>query len=134
MTETETETETETTAPLLPDIGLTGDPVDTLTIPELRIGNAKLRADIVNAITRPTEDRWDALALVAWLHAKRLDPAARLETFTRLTVEQIAQVVKWEPPPAADDDQVDTLPAKPATIDQVAAQAEADPTVPTPAP
>jgi hypothetical protein len=125
-------TETQTTDQL-PDIQLAGDPVDTLTIPELRVGNAKLRADIVHAITRPTEDRWDALALVAWLHAKRVDPRARLETFTKLTVEQIAKVVAWNPPDPVDQD-VDLVTGPTATIDDVARRAAEDPTGPTPAP
>jgi hypothetical protein len=119
----------------LPDLNLTADPLDSLTIPELRIGNAKLRGDLVHAITTPTADRWDALAIVGWLHAKRLDPRARLETWTAddVTAERLSWAVRYAPPVPVDGDQDDDAePRPPVTAAVVEARAKEDPTVPTP--
>lgn len=84
--------------------------LDDLTIPELRVANGKLRGDCVEAIQRPTFDRWDALALVAWLWHKRLDPRARLDAWTALTAGELSQLLHLAGDPADDqagDDQVD---------------------------
>ncbi len=117
----------------LPDLQLTADPLDSLSVRELRVGNAKLRGDLVHAITTPTADRWDAMALMGWLHAKRLDPTAKLDPWLDLTAAQLSKALRYvAPEPSGDDvvvDQVDVVPT--ATIDDVMRQAQADPTDPT---
>lgn len=121
----------------LPDLHLTGDPVDSLTVPELRIGAAKLRADLVHAITTPTADRVDALAIVGWLHEKRLDPRANLATWANETVTfvDLANALRFVPPEPAESDDVDDQADEGTPADREAALDEAvsaDPTAPTP--
>lgn len=101
------------------------DLLDGLTVRELRVGNGKLRADLVNAITEPTADRWDALALAGWLWAKRTDPAARLDPWTDLTASQLVELLDLNTDPTVDDDQADDQ----ADVDELA-----DPTPPGPSP
>jgi hypothetical protein len=115
----------------LPDLQLTGDPLDGLSVRELRVGNAKLRGDLVHAITTPTADRWDAMALMGWLHAKRLDPTAKLDPWLDLTAAQLSKALRYVAPQPADSDdvvvdQVDVVAT--ATIDDVMREAQADPT------
>jgi hypothetical protein len=122
----------------LPDLGLTVDPVDSLTIPELRIGNAKLRGDLVHAITAPTADRWDALAIVGWLHEKRQNPRANLATWAADNVtppDLMRALTPTVPEKSSDvDDQGDDVDeGTPADRETALDEAvSADPTAPTP--
>lgn len=127
-----------TTHPL-PDLELTGDPLDNMTLPEMRLLNDKLSrhlgrsVDAVHAITEPTADRWDALAYLAWVAAKRKRPTAVLGEFTRLSLSELKQVLSWTPPPPPEDqaaDQADD--ADVLTLDDLAENAKGDPTAPTP--
>ena len=99
------------------------DPVDSLTVVELRVINGKLKADAMKAITDGTADRWDALALVAWVLAKRRDPAARLSTYENMTIGQLGDLL-----PDDDDDQVDE---GPRTVADLEGEATADPLGPS---
>ena len=115
----------------LPTLNLTADPLDGLSVRELRVANGKLRADVVHAIMAPTADRWDAMALVGWLHAKRLDPTAKLDPWLDLSAAQLSKalrVVEVDKPPV---DHVAAQLTETATIDDVLAEAREDPTVPT---
>jgi hypothetical protein len=112
--------------------------LDDLSIRELRVANARLRADVVDAITAPTADRWDALALAGWLWHKRADPTARLERWTELTAGQLANQLGLNDDDQAGEDADAGALAEPAEnlepADQVddAGEAPADPTVPAP--
>lgn len=110
--------------------------LDDLSIRELRIGNAKCRADIVTAIQVPTADRWDALAIVGWLWHKRRDPQARLEAWTDLTAGQLSVALGLagdQEPADVDqgDDGPDDGPPAPWT-DDLAGEFAARPTDPAP--
>lgn len=94
------------------------DLLDDLTVAELRIANTKLKADAVEAITAPTQHRWDALALVLWLWHKRSDHQADLTAWQALTAGELAGHI---PHGDDDDDQAD---------DDAAAVIAADPTAP----
>lgn len=114
----------------IPDLKLTGDAVNSLTVQELRIANGKLRADVVHAITEPTADRWDGLALVAWILAKRQEPTIPLTRFTELSIAELMQILT---PPDDPNDGLELeagagagTPAR--ELDDLAAEAAANPT------
>ncbi len=67
----------------------TTDPLDALTIAEIDAGSRLLRADLVGAITNGTALRWPALAVTAYLHARRTDPAAQLATYRAMTAAEL---------------------------------------------
>lgn len=137
---TETETSAERVARLRESLQLEGDPLDTLTLVELRLGNAAMSRqagrsiDLAHAITTPTEDRWDALAYCAWLQAKRHNHGAKLGEFLGLTAGELMAVVQppaWEP---VQVDQEDQEAAPTITLEDVEDAATEDPTDPTPSP
>lgn len=68
----------------------THDPIDDLTVAELDEANRRLKADALTAITEGTVDRWQAMAIVAWLIARRDDPKAQLETFRAMRPAELA--------------------------------------------
>lgn len=130
------ETRDERLARLQAALQLTGDPLDTLTLTELRLGNSAMSRqagrsiDLAHAITTPTEDRWDALAYCAWLQAKRHNHSAKLGEYLALTAGELMAVVTPPPPalPAEDtEDQDETV-----TLQDVEDAARLDPTDPTP--
>lgn len=130
-------TEAPTLDDLVSRLQLTGDALDTLTIPELRVGNAMLSrqvgrsVDLGSAIVDGTEDKPDALAYVAWLHAKRHDHQAKLGEWTTLPYGLLfTALTSWQRP-AAPTDQADQADAGP-DLDDLQEAAEADPTEPTP--
>lgn len=94
----------------LPELDYTGDPTASLRVPELRVANATLsrtlgrQVDVLDAITRPTQDRWDALAHIAWVIHKRQDHQAQLGLWTNLTAGELsgALAVRAVPEPAED--------------------------------
>lgn len=97
------------------------DPVDSLTPVEMRVVNAKLTGDGMKAITDGTAERWDALARICWVLAKRRDPRARLATYEGMTITQLGALL-----PDSDDDQVDDD-APPRTVADLEGEAVADP-------
>lgn len=61
------------------------DTLDGLTIRELDIASRKLQVDVVDAFKHGAGGkRYAAFATVAWLWAKRTDPAAKLDPFMDL--------------------------------------------------
>jgi len=137
MTATE-KTRQQTVQELRDALQLTDDALDSLTVPELRLANSTLSrqngrsVELVHAITTPTEDRWEALAYVAWLHAKRHDRQAKLQPYLELTAKELVYVTAT-PPPALDTSQDEDDPAQPApTLEDLEAKARQDPTEPTP--
>lgn len=66
------------------------DPLEVLTLAELDAGSRLLHADIVHHITAPgAERRWEALAIGAYLVARRDDPTVQLTTFRKMTADEI---------------------------------------------
>lgn len=93
------------TATPLPHLDYTGDPTAGLRVPELRVANATLsrtlgrQVDVLDAITRPTADRWDALAHIAWILHKRQDNTAQLGLWTNLTAGELSTALAVRPAP-----------------------------------
>jgi hypothetical protein len=113
----------------LPRLDYTGDPTASLRVPELRVANATLsrtlgrQVDVLDAITRPTQDRWDALAHIAWVIHKRQDHQAQLGLWTNLTAGELSEALAVRalptppPPPESDED-----PASLEDLEEVARQ------------
>lgn len=132
------------------------DPAELLTIDELDRGSQTVQVDLLVAVNvaHAHPKRSAALAVVAWLLARRQDPKVQLSPFRALTVNQLGDLIWPEPEPdpgADDDDDVDDLAEQPqpadlvrhlATgddddvddLDPMAAAVVARPTDPTPAP
>lgn len=89
----------------------TRDPLDELTISEIDMGSRLLRADLVGAVTEGTAQRWPALAIVAYLHARRRDPAAELATYRAMTAKELTDELGLvnDPDDAEQDAEVDLL-------------------------
>lgn len=78
------------------------DPLDQLLLAELDEGSRLLKTDMVSAISEGTVDRWQALAIAAWLLARRKDPKVKLNEFRQLRPTEV-----YERLDIGDDDQVD---------------------------
>lgn len=68
------------------------EPVDllsVLTIDELNDGSRLLKASLIMAVTEQTQHYERALAVLAYLHARRADPGAKLAPFMALTFTQL---------------------------------------------
>lgn len=80
------------------------DPLDALTIAELDAGSRLLKASVVAAIAEKNEHYEKALAVVAYLHARRSDrttaPAELLAGYTRLSYSELSEALaSFAPPP-----------------------------------
>lgn len=120
------------------------DPLDILTVAELRVGGKIAGTDLVHAIVTPTHHRADALAITCWLLAKRSDPAASVDTYRRMTLTEVsraASLLAGNSPELLDeltrqddagdgDDQADEQPAEPAA-EPAKPGSDADPTAPS---
>lgn len=96
------------------------DPMARLLIAELDDGSRRLGTDLVHAVTSPGHPRrWAALALVAWLLARRDDPGAKPDAYDRLTPAELSAVLGLDGP-------------APVAHDTVDAELAADPTGPAP--
>lgn len=80
------------------------DPLDQLLIAELDQGSRMLKADMVAAISRGTENRWQALAIACWLLERRKDEKAKLEPFRQLRPSELYERLGID---LDDDDQDD---------------------------
>lgn len=89
---------------------VTYDPLAALRIDELDTGSRQLRASLVAAITERTVDYERGLAVVAWLHARREDPAAKLAPFLRLTFTELSEALAELAPDEDDDGEGPTAP------------------------
>lgn len=129
--------------PNLEALGIVGDPLGQLTVPELRVVNSALSRsngqsiDVADAITRPTEFRWDAMAYLGWVLEKRSNPQAKLAVWMAATADELTDAITPSGP-AADADEVDPSQADgsealppPMTADELDELATADPTGPT---
>lgn len=110
-------------------LGATKDPLAQLTITEVDSGSRLLKADLVTAITRGTVDRSKALAIVAFLHARRADPAAKLQPFVEMTYAELGDHLN-ELGGGDQDDDDDDDDEQLGEVDEIAA----DPTAPAAAP
>lgn len=132
---------TVTTALRLEALSLefTGDPIGDLRVPELRVANATLSrtvgrsVDVAEEITSATELRWDAMAHVAWVLAKRTHPEAPLGLFTGARAGELSDLLRPRHPAPRTDTAADTeeAPADPPTMADVQELAAQDPTEPT---
>lgn len=132
------------------------DPLNQLTIAELDTCSRLLKTDIVTAIHGGTMHRWQGLAILAYVLAKRADPAAKLETYRAMTPAELSAEIGIDAPdpePADPDteagdeadveldveaDPDDAAPVddgRPAPrglgLDAIRGRAAADPTAPT---
>lgn len=133
MTATDTEQQ-EPKARELPHLEYAGDPTHGLRVPELRVANAQLsrtlgrQVDVLDAITRPTADRWDAMAYVAWVIHKRTDPAAQLGIWTGATAGQLSEALQVRERPTVPADSGDDQDGPVPSLDQLGEEAAQDPT------
>lgn len=65
------------------------DPVAELTIAELDAGSRLLKADMMTAVSTDHPARSAALAVTAWLLARRTDRAAQLNTYRAMTLSEL---------------------------------------------
>jgi hypothetical protein len=69
------------------------DPLAALTMAELDMGSRQLRASLVASITGRTADYERALAVTAWLHARRADTTAKLAPYMRMTFTELSDAL-----------------------------------------
>lgn len=74
--------------------------IDDLTLEEVSTGNRLIKADMSKAITEGTVERPDAIAVLAWLFARRENPEAKLAPFRQMTGREVIALLGWD-----DDDQ-----------------------------
>jgi hypothetical protein len=65
------------------------DPSRELTIAELDAGCRLIKADMLTALTTDSPNRVAALAVSAWLLARRTDRSAQLNTYRGMTITQL---------------------------------------------
>lgn len=87
------------------------DPLDDLTVGELGHVGKLIKYDPVTAVKRPEVGlRWPALAHIAWVWAKRVDPKAKLQPFLDATVPQLSVVIGLDREADAEDGDADANP------------------------
>lgn len=92
------------------------DPLNQLTIAELDTCSRLLKTDIVTAIHGGTMHRWQGMAILAYVLAKRTDPAAKLETYRAMTPAELSATIGVDGPPEVDETP-DPEPADPEPVD-----------------
>jgi hypothetical protein len=113
----------------LPELTYTGDPTHGLRLPELRVANATLSRtlgrgiDCLTEISMDGEHKWDAMAHVAWVIAKRTEPETPLGIFTGATAKELADALAYRPP--ADQPEPDPDAPTPS-LDQLEEEAKAE--------
>lgn len=80
------------------------DPLNQLTIAELDTCSRLLKTDIVAAIHGGTMNRWAGMAILAYVIAKRTDPAAKLGTFREMTPVELTAALGYPEADVVDDD------------------------------
>lgn len=89
---TEPDAYTPPTEPVVPE---GKDPLDNLKVQELSIVGKQLKLDPYAAVHDPQYGiKWEALATVAWVWAKRIDPRAKLAPFLELEPGDIAMLLR----------------------------------------
>lgn len=80
------------------------DPLDALTIAELDAGSRLLKASVVAAVAEKSADYEKALAVVAYLHARRTDrttpPPQLLAHYTAMRYSELSEALAAFAPPA----------------------------------
>lgn len=79
--------------------------IDDLTLEEVSTGNRLIKADMSKAITEGTVERPDAVAVLAWLFARRENPEAKLAPFRQMTGREVIALLGWDDDDQADDDE-----------------------------
>jgi hypothetical protein len=87
------------------------DPMATLTVAELDAGSRLLKTDLVTAVAHSTQHKWQALAITAWLLAKRSDPYVKLDTFRAMHPKELSDALGYGQP---DDEPTDEPVDEPA--------------------
>lgn len=95
------------------------DPCDVLTVRELGIAAKRLGEDPVEAVQAPTAKRWEALATMGWLLARRRYPTAPIGAWLDLPGNTVLDYLGL-----IDEDGAPTL-------DQAATQDDGNPTDPS---
>lgn len=120
-----------TTDRQLPHLDYTGDPTHTLRLPELRVANATLSrtigrsVDVLTEVSASTELKWDAMAHIGWVMAKRTDPTAMLGLWTAATAKELSDALAYrEPTPPEETDPAEQ--ADPPTLEDVEEAARAE--------
>lgn len=105
-------------------MGTSHDPLAKLTVAELDAGSRLIRGDILAAISEQTEKRWQSLAVVAYLLARRTDPAADVATFRAMTANELQGALGLDElqadPPAAVTEWLEAAPPPPAALEWLA--------------
>lgn len=84
------------------------DPLTLLRVDELSYGSRLIKADVIHAVTAPTERRMDALAVCAFLLARRADPRAELATYKVMLYNDLSRALNQlagNDPDAVPDDE-----------------------------
>lgn len=98
-------TENTPTELLEPYVPADVDPVDGLTVRELDIASQRIKCDIGEALQGKDGKRWLAMATIAWLWAKRLDPTTKFDPLLDLHAGELARRLRFdEDQVEADDD------------------------------
>src|SRR5690349_17438562 len=110
----------------LPELDYTGDPTHTLRLPELRVANATLSrelgksVDCLTELSASGEHKWDAMAHIGWVMAKRTDPNAMLAIWKAATAKELADALAYRPEPERAEGDPE---AKAPSLDELEAQA-----------
>jgi hypothetical protein len=121
----------------LPELDYAGDPLGALRVTELRLCNSSLSrtlgksVDVVDAISTPTEHRWDAMAYVGWVLAKRTEPTCPLGIWTAATAAELSAALPVRPEPETSPPDQEEGETPPPSLDDLEAEAKRDPTEPT---
>ena len=113
-----TETATEYQLPTEPVVPEGRDPIDDLTAGELGHVGKLIKYDPVSAVSDPTTGlRWPALAHLAWVWARRVDPKAKLQPFLDSTPRTLTALLRLD----EDDDAAQEVGADVTPTDSPAA-------------
>ena len=113
-----------TTDRQLPRLDYVGDPTHTLRLPELRVANSTLSrtvgrsVDVLTEVSASTELKWDAMAHIGWVMAKRTDPTAMLGLWTAATAKELSDALAYREPEKRPEPE-DQADATPPTLDDL---------------
>lgn len=112
----------EETPPVVPE----GQHWSNLTVGELGYAGRELGADIINAAATPDSPyRMEAYAWAAYLWARRTNPAAKIGTYTGLSLVELARLLRLS---VAAREAADESPTVPAPGSSSPAPGDASPT------
>lgn len=84
------------------------DHVSRLTLNELSEGSRLVKADLLYCINYPGHvQRYEALAVAAWLIERKDDRTVKLDDYRALTADQLAPILATPEPGDEDEDPVE---------------------------